>query len=444
MISSSITQPSNQIGQELYQFVRELYPICRSITGDGVRKTLQIIKQSIPLEIHEVPTGTQVFDWTIPKEWNIKDAYIKNTKGQKIVDFANSNLHVVNYSTPIHKKISLQELKAHLFTLPDHPNWIPYRTSYYKETWGFCLSHKQYLELGDEEYEVCIDSSLEPGYLTYGEYFIPGESTDEVLISCHICHPSLCDDNLSGNSIAVFLAKYISQLPSRYSYRFLFIPGTIGSIAWLALNEEKVSKIKHGLVLTCLGDSGNFTYKKSRRGNTEIDRVVAYVLNNSDQEYKIIDFFPYGYDERQYCSPGFNLAVGCLMRSQHGQFPEYHTSADDVNFVQPQYLEDSFSKCLSILQVLENNKIYINQSPKCEAQLGKRGLYTAIGGQKNTALNQMAVLWVLNLSDGSHTLLDIAERSEMSFDMIKNAVDALLKTDLLKESDGALSVTTEP
>ncbi|MEH2289736.1 DUF4910 domain-containing protein [Nostoc sp.] len=419
------------ISREIYQLISDLYPICRSITGNGFRETLKILQQYIPLSSHEVPTGTEVFDWTVPNEWNIKDAYIKNYQGEKVVDFTNSNLHVVNYSIPIHQKLSLQELKSHLFTLADYPNWIPYRTSYYKESWGFCLTHNQYLQLKDEEYEVCIDSSLKPGYLTYGEYYIPGDSTDEVLISCHACHPSLCNDNLSGIAIATFIAKYLSQTTPRYSYRFLWIPGTIGSITWLALNEAKVNNIKHGLVLTCLGDSGNFTYKKSRRGDTEIDKVAAYVLKNSKQDHKIIDFFPYGYDERQYCSPGFNLAVGCFMRSPHGSFPEYHTSADDLNFVQPQYLGESFFQCHSMLHILNNNEIYYNQNPKCEPQLGKRGIYRAVGGNKDSGLNEMAILWVLNLSDGQHTLLDIAEKSGMSFDVIKSAADTLSTHDLL-------------
>ncbi|BAY07953.1 DUF4910 domain-containing protein [Calothrix sp. NIES-2098] len=422
----------HDIAQEIYQLIAELYPICRSITGNGLRKTLKTLQQHIPLSVHEVPTGTEVFDWTVPKEWNIQDACIKNSQGEKIVDFANSNLHVVNYSVPVHQKLSLAELKPHLFTLPDRPDWIPYRTSYYKETWGFCLTHEQYLQLEDDEYEVFIDSSLEPGHLTYGEYFIPGKIQDEVLISCHACHPSLCNDNLSGIAIAVFLAKHLSQITPYYSYRFLFIPGTIGSITWLALNEAKVAQIKHGLVLTCLGDAGNFTYKKSRRGNTEIDEIVSYVLKNSAQDYKIIDFFPYGYDERQYCSPGFNLAVGCFMRSPHGSFPEYHTSADNLNFVQPAYLADSFAKCTSILHILDNNQTYLNKNPKCEPQLGKRGLYRSVGGQKDSGLNEMAILWVLNLSDGNYTLLDIAQRSGMTFDEIKTAADKLLAHDLLE------------
>lgn len=425
-------KPNNsEIGQKLHQLISQLYPICRSITGNGVRETLKIIQQHIPLKTYEVATGTQIFDWTVPKEWNIKDAYIKNSQGDKIVDFANSNLHIVSNSIPVHKKVSLPELKEHLFTLPESPDWIPYRTAYYKEMWGFCLTHNQYLELQDDEYEVYIDSSLEPGYLTYGEYFIQGETTDEVLISCHACHPSLCNDNLSGISIAVFLAKHLSQFTPHYSYRFIFIPGTIGSITWLALNEKKVSQIKHGLVLSCLGDSGNFTYKKSRRGDTEIDNIVTYVLSNTAKDDKVIDFFPYGYDERQYCSPGFNLPVGCLMRTPHNSFPEYHTSADDLNFVQPQYLAESFSKCISIVNILENNRVYYNTNPKCEPQLGKRGLYEAYGASENKRLNQMAILWVLNLSDGDYTLLDIAQKSGISFDEIKQVADLLLTYDLL-------------
>ncbi len=271
----------DEVGREMYRFISELYPICRSITGNGLRETLRLIRNHIPLSIHEVASGTSVFDWTVPKEWNIRDAYIKDAKGKKIIDFAKSNLHVVNYSVPVRKKAPFKELKEHLFTLPSKPDWIPYRTSYYKENWGFCLSHKQFLELNEEEYEVCIDSSLTEGHLSYGEYYLKGDSPDEVLISCHACHPSLCNDNLSGVALATLLAKHLKPLSLRYSYRFLFIPGTIGSITWLSRNEEHVSRIKHGLVAACLGDSGKLTYKKSRRGNAEIDRVVVHVLKHS-------------------------------------------------------------------------------------------------------------------------------------------------------------------
>ena len=423
----------SEVGTEMYQFISKLYPICRSITGNGIRETLNIIKELVPVDIHEVPTGTRVFDWTVPKEWNIKDAYVLNSKGKKIIDFKKSNLHVLGYSVPIQKKVSLAELKEHLFTLPDQPECIPYRTSYYKETWGFCLSHNQFLSLEDDEYEVFIDSSLEEGYLTYGEYYLKGETEDEVLISCHCCHPSLCNDNLSGMALATFLAKFLSRFSLSYSYRFLFIPGSIGSITWLALNESKTNHIKHGLVVACVGDSGKSTYKKSRQGDAEIDKAVVHVLKHSGKDYEIMDFSPYGYDERQYCSPGFNLPVGCLMRTPHGCFPEYHTSADNLDFIKSEFLTDSFSKYLSVLNVLEANKKYLNTNPKCEPQLGKRGLYGAIGGQKINPFNQFAMLWVLNLSDGDHTLLDIAERSGLEFDLIRNAAELLLKHNLLKE-----------
>jgi aminopeptidase-like protein len=423
----------DDIGREMYELIAELYPLCRSITGDGVRKTLSILKKHIPLDIHEVPTGTPVFDWTVPKEWNIRDAYVKNSKGEKIIDFTYSNLHVVSYSMPLRKIVRLKELQEHLFTLPDHPEWIPYRTSYYKDNWGFCLSHKHFLALEDDEYEVCIDASLQDGYLTYGEYYLRGERPDEVLLSCHVCHPSLCNDNLSGMAVATFLAKSLTPLSLRYSYRFLFIPGTIGSITWLSLNEEQASSIKHGLVLASVGDAGRSTYKKSRRGDAEIDRAVAHVLKHSGQEYEIIDFFPYGYDERQFCSPGFDLPVGCLMRTPHGRYPEYHTSADNLDFIQPTYLADSFSKCLSILDVLENNKTYVNQNPKCEPQLGRRGLYTSVGGQTGSRRSELAMLWALNFADGCHTLLDIADKADLEFGLIRDAADALSRHDLLKE-----------
>jgi aminopeptidase-like protein len=423
------------IGQEMYRLISELYPICRSITGNGIRETLRLLQAHIPLTIQEIPTGTQVFDWIVPKEWNIKDAYIRNSKGERVVDFQKCNLHVVNYSVPVKKKMSLAELKKHLFTSADHPDWIPYRTSYYKETWGFCLSYNQLQQLRDEEYEVCIDSSLEDGHLTYGEYLMPGETTDEVLISSHACHPSLCNDNLSGVALSTFLAKYLREKPLRYSYRFLFIPGTIGSITWLALNETRASRIKHGLVLACVGDSGKLTYKKSRQGTAQIDKAVAYILKHSANDYEIIDFSPYGYDERQFCSPGFDLPVGCFMRTPHGQFPEYHTSADNLDFVRPTYLADSLKTCLSALQVLEANKKYLNRNPKCEPQLGKRGLYRSLGGQTDARTRELAMLWVLNMSDGNNSLLDVAEKSGLDFSFINDAARTLLEHDLLQWSD---------
>lgn len=424
------------LGQEMYRLIEALYPICRSITGNGLRETLSIINQYIPLEIHEVPSGTAAFDWNIPKEWNIKDAYIKNLKGERIVDFRQSNLHVVGYSVPVKERMALSTLKEHLFSLPDYPEMIPYRTSYYKESWGFCLSQQQLLAMRDDEYEVCIDATLKPGHLTYGECLVPGDSPEEVLISCHTCHPSLCDDNLSGVAVATFLASRVSALPHRLSYRFLFIPGTIGSITWLSRNEATVSRIKHGLVMTCVGDAAPLTYKRSRRGDARIDRAFAHVLRHLGAEHQLIDFFPYGYDERQYCSPGFDLPVGSLMRGRHGQFPEYHTSADNLDFIRPERLGEAMAVCLKAFTVLENDGIWVNQNPKCEPQLGKRNLYTGVGGQTHTQAREMAMLWVLNLSDGNHSLLEIADRAGLPFAEVLAVADDLREAGLLREPGG--------
>ncbi len=423
-------------GQRMYALIEELYPICRSITGNGLRETLRRLQTHVPLQIHEVPSGAEVFDWVVPREWNIRDAYVKNSRGQRVIDFRKHNLHVVNYSVPYRGKVSLEELKSHLHTLPEHPDWIPYRTSYYKDSWGFCITHKQRQQLADDEYEVCIDSTLEAGSLSYGEFFLPGESSDEVLIACHVCHPSLANDNLSGVTLATFLAKHLQETRQRLSYRFLFIPGTIGAITWLSLNEQRIASIRHGLVLAGVGDRGPLTYKRSRQGLAEIDRAAAHVLKHSGKKHDLIDFSPYGYDERQFCSPGINLPVGRFSRSQHGTFPEYHTSADNLDFVRPESLAESFEICASILSVLEENATYLNLNPKCEPQLGRRGLYRAIGGPADSGVSEMALLWVLNLSDGSHSLLEIAERSGMRFAALRQAAKVLVEHDLLKECLG--------
>jgi aminopeptidase-like protein len=430
-MQSAASLQAESPGSDMYRLVEALYPICRSITGEGVRETLRIIQQHVPIVIHEVASGTRVFDWTVPDEWNITDGYVKNAQGHRIIDFKKSNLHVMSYSVPIKARIKADELKEHLFTLPDHPDWVPYRTSYYSKNWGFCLSHRQLSEMQDKEYDVCIDSTLQPGALTYGEYAIGGETSDEILISCHVCHPSLANDNLSGIALAVSLAKSLAASPRRYSYRFLFIPGTIGSITWLALNEAVASRIRHGLVLASVGAGNKLTYKKSRRAAAEIDRAALNVLQHSGEAYDVLDFSPYGYDERQYCSPGFDLPVGCFMRTPNSSFPEYHTSADNLAFVRPELLERSFDACRAILDTLEHNRSYINQNPKCEPQLGKRGLYRAIGGAADH-VDELAYLWVLNLSDGNHALLDIAERSGYPFAAIKSAADRLREHDLLK------------
>jgi|SRR5690242_3176023 len=431
IVGTNVDLDSPELGSRLHAFVAELFPICSSITGNGLREILRRIGQRIPLQIHEVPTGTQVFDWTVPREWNIRDAYVRNSRGEKVIDFKNSNLHVVNYSIPVKAKLSLSELKEHLHAMPDRPDWIPYRTSYYRESWGFCLSQRQLDSLPEDDYEVVVDSSLEKGSLSYAECLVPGESQEEVLISCHACHPSLCNDNLSGLAVATFLAQALAGMKRRYSYRFLFIPGTIGSITWLSRNEPVVPRIRQGLVLACVGDRGTFSYKKSRRGNAEIDRAVLHVLATSGSPYNVRDFSPYGYDERQYCSPGFNLPVGCLNRTQHGKFPEYHTSADDLSFVAPDALAGTLRFCLDAFRVLESNETFLNLNPKCEPQLGRRGLYRSMGGHADAETLELAMLWVLNLSDGQHSLLDIAERSALKFDTILQASKLLQEHQLL-------------
>ncbi len=412
--------------------ITRLFPICRSITGNGVRETLAILRETIPLQIDEVPTGTKVFDWTIPREWNIRDAYIKDTTGKRLIDFQKLNLHVVSYSTPLRCRMPFVELKEHLFTSAGNPDWVPYRTSYYNESWGFCLSENQLAQFDpNAEYDVCIDSSLKDGSLTYGECFLPGETPEEVLISSHVCHPSLANDNLSGIAVAVALAEALATAPRRYSYRFVFAPGSIGAISWLSRNEERLQMVRHGFVLTCVGDSAGITYKRSRHFKAEIDRAFLHILRHSGEPHQVVNFSPYGYDERQYCSPGIDLPVGCMMRSVHGTFPEYHTSADNLDFVRPESLVNSLEQCLQVINLLELNRTYLNNSPKGEPQLGKRGLYQGLGDGSTRRQHELALLWVLNLSDGSHSLLDIAEEAGLPFATIKDAADALARTDLL-------------
>lgn len=415
------------IGQELFALIEQLYPICRSKTGDGVRETLRIVDGFAGLEVHEVPSGSPAYDWTVPKEWNVTDAWVRDPGGRRVIDFQESNLHLLGYSIPVHRTMSLAELRPHLVSLPDRPDWIPFRDTFYREDWGFALRHSDLERLEEGEYEVCIDSTLEDGHLTYGEAYLPGETSDEILISAHTCHPSLCNDNLSGISIAALLAQRLRGISRRYSYRFLFLPGTIGSIIWLSRNEDKVPRIKHGLVLACIGDPGNFTYAQSRRGNTPVDRAFAHVLGRSGKPHTIKQFAPEGYDQRQYCSPGFNLPVGSLMRTPYGAYPEYHTSADDLSFVKPDALAESFAMLLSGLYVLENDRKYLNLSPKCEPHLGRRGLYSQAA--------ELGLWWLLNLSDGEHGLLDIAERSGTSFEALKRGADALEQAGLLKPLD---------
>ena len=425
------------VGAEMHATLRQLYPITRSITGNGLRQSLRILQTIAPLTLHEVPAGTPVLDWVIPREWNLEAARLVGPDGEVVVDAARSNLHVLGYSVPFRGKVGLDELERHLHSLPEQPSLVPYRTSYYKEDWGFCLSHEQRAGLRPGEYDVTIDTSLADGSLTYGEVVLPGTSDDEVLISTHCCHPSLANDNLSGMVLAATLARLLRGSGLRYTYRFVFVPGTIGSIAWLALNEDQTRRIVHGLVVACVGDAGRLTYKRSRRGNADIDRAVAHVLAHSGEDHEVRDFAPYGYDERQYCSPGFDLPVGSLTRTPHGEYPQYHTSGDTPDLVRADRLADSLRRYLEVFEVLEGNLTYQNLSPKGEPQLGKRGLYGSVGGRSHAVASQMALLWVLNLCDGSSRLLDVAERSGLPFADVQRAASALEAAGLLRVVDGA-------
>jgi aminopeptidase-like protein len=421
-----------QLKSDMFSEVNTLFPICRSITGKGVIETLEILGSKIPLKTIGVQTGTKVFDWEIPKIWNIRDAYIKDSKGNRLVDFKKSNLHVISYSIPVNKRMNLSELKPFLHTLPELPDAIPYLTSYYSESWGFCISHNQFMSLEEDVYEVVIDSELKEGDLLYGEFFKAGKKKEIFLVSTYLCHPSLCNDNLSGVVVALALAKILNKLDTEYSYKIIFVPETIGSISFLANNESELDFIKFGLVVTCCGDSGCSTYKKTRDGKTYIDKVVENVLRNSGKEYKIIDFFPTGSDERQYCSPGINLSIGSLMRTPYTFFKEYHTSLDNLDFIKPEFLIDTLIKYLNVIYIIENDKTYINLKPKCEPQLGKYGLYGKIGGQRNKIIEN-AYRWILNYSDGKHSLLDISNLAHLDFFFVKKSAEILLNENLIKE-----------
>ena len=424
-----LTNPGDD-QEPMYDLVRRLFPICRSITGDGVRETLRIVGELIPLTVHEVATGTKVFDWTVPREWNIRDAYIKDAKGHRVVDFRANNLHVVSYSSPVHETIALRDLQRHLHSVPEQPEIVPYRTSYYDESWGFCLSHRQREALPDGDYEVFIDSTLSDGSLTYGECLLSGASDDEVLIYTHTCHPSLANDNLSGIAVCTFLARLLESRDRRYSYRFVFAPGTIGSLVWLSRNLNRLPRIRHGLVAVLLGDPGRLRYKRSRNGNAEIDRAAQHALKHSTAEYDIDAFSPSGYDERQFGSPGINLPVGRLSRSANGGYAQYHTSADNLALIQPESLAGSLSACADIVEILENDRRYVNTSPFGEPQLGRRGLYRKTGGGLLPD-RETAMLWTLNLSDGAHSLLDIAERAGLDFRVVRRTADELRDAGLL-------------
>jgi aminopeptidase-like protein len=425
-------ESASEIGINMLALVRELYPIGRSITGPGLRATVQRLSKIVPLRITEVPSGTQVFDWHVPDEWSIEEAYIEDAYGRRIVDLRDSSLHVVGYSVPIDTEMTLSELKSHLHSLPAHPDWIPFRTSYYTRNWGFCISDRLLQSLPEGRYRVVIRSELAPGSLTLAEYVHCGTSDEEVLIFAHDCHPSLANDNLSGLAVAINLAAYLKSHVTRYTYRFVFAPATIGSITWLAMNETQLHRIKHGLVLSLLGNRGPLRYKETRFGNLVIDHAAWQVLRTEFSSSMRLKFSPWGYDERQFASPGINLPVGALVRSESGEYPEYHTSADNLNLISSEALGESWLACLKIFEVLEGNVSYKNLQSRGEPQLGRRGLYRQTGGHYTEVPDrQMALLWVLNQSDGVHSLLDIAERSQLPFRVIAAAAADLERVGLL-------------
>tara|TARA_Y100001936_G_scaffold231046_1_gene254671 strand:- start:4594 stop:5973 length:1380 start_codon:yes stop_codon:yes gene_type:complete len=447
---------SSKLENELFSLMQDLFPICRSITGNGVRKTLKILKKEIDLKIVNVPSGTKVFDWKVPFEWNIKDAYVKNSKGERVIDFKKSNLHILNYSTPIKKTISNKNLKKHLHTLPEKPNSIPYVTSYYKKNWGFCVAHDTLKSFDEDRYFVHIDSTLKPGSLTYGEFFIKGQTKNEILISTYICHPSLCNDNLSGIVVTTILAKLLSKIDTYFSYRFLFIPETIGAITWLSKNQKNLSKIKSGLVVTCVGGNGGFTYKKTRDNDSEIDKISIDVLKHTRKGFETRDFFPYGSDERQYSSPGIDLPIGVLMRTPYYEFKEYHTADDNLDSIKKFALNDSLIILLKIILQIEKKKpsfnrkqknetsklkseVYQNLNPYCEPQLGRRKLYRNISksrlvDKKNSEnMLELSICWILNFSDGLHSLKEISQKSNLPLKLLRKTAKLLIEKKLLKK-----------
>ncbi len=430
-------------GADLHALCARLYPFLRSITGDGVRRTLAVLGEQIPITVTEVPSGTPAFDWAVPNEWTVREAWLRAPDGRVVCNIRDHNLHLVNYSAPFRGRLPLAELRPRLFSLPDRPDWIPYRTSYFKEDWGFCLRHRDLEALDDGVYEVCVDTSLAPGALTFGECVLPGRTDDEVLVSTHVCHPSLANDNLSGIAVASRLAMLLSHTDRRFTWRFVFAPSTIGVITWLSQREDVVRRIQHGIVVSGVGDPGQFHYKSSRRGNTEIDRIWRHVLAESGVSHRILPFMPYGYDERQYCSPAFDLAVGCFSRSTYGSYPQYHTSADDLSFIGPVQLEESLGLLLRTASVLERNVSPVNLSPKGEPQLGRRGLYSLIGGHNESQKMQLALLWVLNQGDGRQTLIDIAERAGLPFDLVDEATVALNQCGLVQNAVASSYISTQ-
>lgn len=424
----------DNIQDRLMHFAKSYFPIYRSITGDGVRESLALIKSYLPdLEFHEVPTGTECFDWTVPEEWNIRDAYIIDPDGQKICDFQENNLHVVGYSTPIDEEIQLEKLQNHLHSLPNQPNAIPYITSYYGKNWGFCLSEEQRRNLKEGTYKVKIDADHKQGSLSYGELIIPGKSKEEIFFSTNICHPAMANNETSGPTVINFLAEYLTQQKNlNYTYRILFVPETIGAIAYLHKNLEAMQKnIIAGFNVSCAGDERVYSYLSSRMDNTLADKALHHVISHIDPDYIHYSYLERGSDERQYCAPGIDLPVVGFMRSKYGEFPEYHTSLDTFDVVTKEGLNDSLELLKKVVGALENNKKY-QVTVKCEPQLGKRGLYPKISTKqtKSIVYNMMNFI---SYADGEHDLIDIAQKINCPIWDLYDLADKFLENELIKE-----------
>ncbi|HWY37023.1 MAG TPA: DUF4910 domain-containing protein [Bacteroidia bacterium] len=421
--------------KELEKYFDRLWPICRSITGNGLRESFRILQEIIPLELTEVPTGTKAFDWEVPKEWNIKDAYIVTPEGKKICQFKENNLHIVSYSVPKNESIDFAELKKHLFFREDLPEAIPYATSYYKENWGFCISYNEFKSLSQEgEYKIFIDSELKNGSLTYGDLLLKGDTDKEIMFSSYLCHPSMANNELSGPLAMAFLYKKLSSLKKRkYSYRFILAPETIGIITYLSgFGEHLKKKLTAGYVITCVAGKDAFRYKNARRKDSIGDKAAAHVLKHSNEKYDIENFSIGGSDERQYCSIGFNLPVGSLMKSKYQEYKEYHSSLDNKSFIDFSCLAKSVEMYYNFCRTLELNEKYKNLYPNCELQLGKRGLYPTTGGTWGIDIeNTRKILHLLAFADGETDLIDIAEQRKLSAHDFEKEISILLEMGLL-------------
>lgn len=429
---------ARQSPPSMMPLMQKLWPICRSITGDGLRQTLVIIGEQLPLERHSAASGTACFDWIVPPEWNIRDAYVKDASGCRVIDFRKSNLHVVGYSTPVGRRMTLAELQPHLHSLPLLPDAIPYRTSYYTPAWGFCLAHADRERLRDGDYDVVIDSTLEPGRLDYGQVVLDGTGQRDVLLSTYICHPSLANNELSGPVMLTSLLRALSSLPKgRFTYRGVYTPETIGTIAFLAQHFDVLDKrVTAGFVVSCVGDDGPFTYVRSKKANSLADRAAEHALRfvAGGKPLSIRPYDPVGSDERQYCSPGINWPVGSLLRSRHGEYPEYHTSKDDMAFVSEEGLANSFRAYLRVLEVIEINCRPLRTNPYCEPQLGRRGLYSSMVTESvDESVTQF--LNILAFADGEHDVIDIADKLDRPAWTLLPAVEALVRADLISLGD---------